>query len=166
MEADLLLDAPERRIIMDTKYYTEALGGRRGTGKLHSTNLYQLLAYLRNRQAAGPTGAHHEGILLYPEVDSPLAADIRLEGFRIQARTIDREPGLEDHTSRNAAGDRVEEFSSYPSRPTIIRASRVSIRRPLTNSPSRRRDGNSRSGMFQYLGVHPLSQQVDALLAR
>ena len=89
MEADLLLDAPERRIIMDTKYYTEALGGRRGTGKLHSTNLYQLLAYLRNRQAAGPTGAHHEGILLYPEVDSPLAADIRLEGFRIQARTID-----------------------------------------------------------------------------
>ena len=84
-----LLDAPERRIIMDTKYYTEALGGRRGAGKLRSTNLYQLLAYLRNRQATEPTGARHEGILLYPEVDAPLAADIRLEGFRIQARTID-----------------------------------------------------------------------------
>ena len=89
MEADLLLDGPERRIIMDTKYYTEALGGRRGAGKLRSTNLYQLLAYLRNRQATEPSGARHEGILLYPEVDMPLAADVRLEGFRIQARTID-----------------------------------------------------------------------------
>lgn len=89
MEADLLLDGPERRIIMDTKYYAEALGGRRGGGKLRSNNLYQLLAYLRNRQATSPTGPRHEGILLYPEVDAPLAADIRLEGFRIQARTID-----------------------------------------------------------------------------
>ena len=89
MEADLLLDGPERRIIMDTKYYAEALGGRRGGGKLRSNNLYQLLAYLRNRQATSPTGPRHEGILLYPEVDTPLAADIRLEGFRIQARTVD-----------------------------------------------------------------------------
>ena len=89
MEADLLLDGPERRIIMDTKYYAEALGGRHGEGKLHSSNLYQLLAYLRNRQATRPSGARHEGILLYPEVNTPLAADIRLEGFRIQARTID-----------------------------------------------------------------------------
>ena len=89
MEADVLLDAPDRRIIMDTKYYAEALGGRRGAGKLHSGNLYQLLAYLRNREATKPAGAPHEGILLYPEVDEPLAADIRLEGFRIQARTID-----------------------------------------------------------------------------
>jgi len=89
MEADLLLDGPERRIIMDTKYYAEALGGRHGASKLHSSNLYQLLAYLRNRQATRPRGARHEGILLYPEVDTPLAADIRLDGFRIQARTID-----------------------------------------------------------------------------
>ena len=30
----------------------------------------------------------HEGILLYPEVGQPLRADVRLEGFRIQARTV------------------------------------------------------------------------------
>lgn len=89
MEADLLLDGSERRIIMDTKYYAEALGGRYGGGKLRSGNLYQLLAYLRNRQATRPMGPRHEGILLYPEVDAPLAADVRLEGFRIQARTVD-----------------------------------------------------------------------------
>ena len=57
-----------RRIIMDAKYYREALGGRYG-GKLHSNNLFQLLAYLRNREATVTQGARHEGILLYPTVD-------------------------------------------------------------------------------------------------
>ena len=92
MTADVILDSPERRIIMDTKFYRDALARRRrsGTGKLKSDNLYQLLAYLRNRQATRPDGPKHEGILLYPQVgDEQLRADIRLEGFRIQARTVD-----------------------------------------------------------------------------
>ena len=104
MDADVILESPERRIILDTKYYRDALargrgrgagigpasGTASGVGKLHSGNLYQLLAYLRNRQATRPDGAPHEGILLYPQVgDEALRADIRLEGFRIQARTVD-----------------------------------------------------------------------------
>ena len=92
MDADVILESPERRIILDTKYYKDALarGRGRGAGKLHSGNLYQLLAYLRNRQATRPAGAVHEGILLYPQVgDEALRADVRLEGFRIQARTVD-----------------------------------------------------------------------------
>lgn len=92
MTADVILESPDRRIILDTKYYRETLARRHGSGsgKLHSGNLYQLLAYLRNRQATKPDGAKHEGILLYPQVgDEPLRADIRLEGFRVQARTVD-----------------------------------------------------------------------------
>lgn len=92
MTADVILESPDRRIILDTKYYTDALARRHGsgTGKLHSGNLYQLLAYLRNRQETRPDGAKHDGILLYPQVgDEPLRADIRLEGFRVQARTVD-----------------------------------------------------------------------------
>ena len=91
MTADVILESPEHRIIMDTKYYKDVLARGRGsgTGKLHSDNLYQLLAYLRNRQATRPEGARHEGILLYPQVGSrSLMADIRLEGFCIQARTV------------------------------------------------------------------------------
>ena len=87
MEADAILEAPDRRIIMDAKYYREALGGRYG-GKLHSDNLYQLLAYLRSREATEAPGTRHEGILLYPTVDAPVAVDVHLEGFRIQARSI------------------------------------------------------------------------------
>ena len=46
MDADVILKSTERRIILDTKYYTDALARGRGpsTGKLHSGNLYQLLA--------------------------------------------------------------------------------------------------------------------------
>ena len=88
MEADVILEASDRRIIMDAKYYRESLGGRYG-GKLHSNNLYQLLAYLRNREATEPPGPKHEGVLLYPVVDAALAADVCLEGFSIRARSID-----------------------------------------------------------------------------
>ena len=93
MEADVILESPERRIILDTKYYRDALARGRGsgTGKLHSGNLYQLLAYVRNRQATNPGGPLHEGILLYPEVRESLRADIFLEGVRIQARTVNLE---------------------------------------------------------------------------
>ena len=92
MEADVILESPDRRIILDTKFYRDALARGRGsgTGKLHSNNLYQLLAYLRNRQTKRPDGPWHEGILLYPQVgEEPLRAEVWLEGFRIQARTVD-----------------------------------------------------------------------------
>ena len=87
MEADVILEAPSRRIIIDAKYYRESLGGRFG-GKLHSNNLYQLLAYLRNREATETPGPKHEGILLYPTVDESVAVDVHLEGFSVRARSV------------------------------------------------------------------------------
>ena len=87
MEADVILEAPSRRIIIDAKYYRESLGGRFG-GKLHSNNLYQLLAYLRNREGTETPGPKHEGILLYPTVDESVAVDVHLEGFSVRARSV------------------------------------------------------------------------------
>ncbi len=95
MEADVILEAPigpaqaARRIVLDTKYYVEAMSGRFGAGKLRSENLYQLLAYLRNREATAQPGPKHEGILLYLVVGAPLRADVCLEGFSVRARSID-----------------------------------------------------------------------------
>ena len=56
---------------------------------MHSNNLYQILAYLRNREATESSGPKHEGILLYPTVDAPVAVDVCLEGFSVRARSID-----------------------------------------------------------------------------
>ncbi len=87
MQADVILESKsrQRRVILDTKFYTTVLPG----GKLNSGHLYQLLAYLRNRQARRPVGPQHEGILLYAQSGERVRADIRLEGFQIQARTLD-----------------------------------------------------------------------------
>jgi 5-methylcytosine-specific restriction enzyme subunit McrC len=90
MYADLILDSPDRRLIVDTKFYRDAVSGSRygGHAKLNSANLYQLLAYLRNRQAGIPEGAWHEGMLLYPETNARMRIDIKLEGYWIQARSV------------------------------------------------------------------------------
>ena len=87
MRADLILESKlrARRVILDTKFYSTVLPG----GKLNSGHLYQLLAYLRNRQARRPVGPQHEGILLYAQTDERVRADIRLEGYAIQACTVD-----------------------------------------------------------------------------
>ena len=89
MEADVILESRHRRIVIDTKFYSHSFQRFGESKKVHSGNLYQLLAYLRNRHESYPTGPRHEGILLYPVVDEPISVDVRLEGFRIQARGID-----------------------------------------------------------------------------
>ena len=89
MEADIVLESQHRRIVLDTKYTPKALSVYFGSRKLHSEPLYQLLAYLRNREATSEPGPRHEGVLLYPVVDEALKVDVRLEGFSIRARGID-----------------------------------------------------------------------------
>ena len=89
MKPDILLDSVDRRIVMDTKFYSKPLDGAYGSKKLHSSNLYQLMAYIRNREAAKPAGPKHEGVLLYAVVDEPIRVDVCLEGYRVQARGID-----------------------------------------------------------------------------
>ena len=89
MEADVILESRRQRIVLDTKYYRQALSNHRGVRKLRSEHLFQLLAYLRNREATSEPGPRHEGILLYPVVDEALKVDVRLEGFSIRARGID-----------------------------------------------------------------------------
>ena len=89
MVADVILESPNRRIIMDAKFYPEALSTRFGTSKLRSAHLYQLFAYLRNRETTEKPGPQHEGFLLYPTVNDTIRIDICLEGFPVSARSID-----------------------------------------------------------------------------
>lgn len=104
MEADVILESADRRIILDAKFYGRTLNERFGASKLHSRNLYQLLAYLGNREATEAKGPRHDGILLYPTVQEHLDVEVRLQGFRIRARTIDlAQPWQEIHGAMLAA---------------------------------------------------------------
>ena len=71
MLTDTTLEAPDRKIILDTKYYAAALRPRYDRPRLIAPHLYQLYAYLQNQR---PTpGQALEGVLLYPAGHGPAA---------------------------------------------------------------------------------------------
>ncbi len=89
MRTDIFLRAPQRQIIIDTKYYMEALQERFGVKTIRSENLYQLYSYLKNAEARGPEFAMTEGMLLYPAVDYQIDARYRVQGHDVRIATID-----------------------------------------------------------------------------
>ncbi len=91
MLTDTTLEAPNRKIILDTKYYAAALRPRYDRPRLIAPHLYQLYAYLQNQQPA-PNQAL-EGILLYPAGHGPTTAqavDLRytLGGHPVRVATL------------------------------------------------------------------------------
>ena len=88
METDMVLRSVERTIILDTKYYSSTLQSNHGKQSYHSTNLYQLFAYLKNAEAKGPEYEHAEGMLLYPTVTHDLNESFRVQGHRIRICTL------------------------------------------------------------------------------
>jgi 5-methylcytosine-specific restriction enzyme subunit McrC len=89
METDVCLRGPDRAIILDTKFYAQALkAGAHGTAKLSSPNLYQLFTYLRQR-SCDPGWEQCEGVLLYPRTSRDFAIEFTTQGHRIRALTLD-----------------------------------------------------------------------------
>lgn len=89
METDVCLHCHGRAIILDTKFYSQALkGGDHGSAKLIPSNLYQLFTYLRQRaRISGWEQA--EGVLLYPQTTREFSAEFTTHGHRIRALTLD-----------------------------------------------------------------------------
>lgn len=85
MQTDISLEAEDRKIIVDCKYTPEATKTRYESEKLRSEHLFQLHAYLSNLPEQK---SRYEGILLYPEVDKPIAAVFIGTGRTISIRTI------------------------------------------------------------------------------
>lgn len=89
MKTDVCLYRPGRAIILDTKFYAQALkAGAFGTAKLSPGNLYQLFTYLRQR-AAEPGWEQAEGVLLYPRTTRDFSVDFTTHGHRIRALTLE-----------------------------------------------------------------------------
>jgi 5-methylcytosine-specific restriction enzyme subunit McrC len=87
MRMDITLRGNGRTVIIDTKYYTEAMQSYHGSRKARSENLYQLYAYLKNVKVS--SGAPAEGMLLYPTVDRPLDLRYEIDGHPVRICTID-----------------------------------------------------------------------------
>ena len=83
MQTDISLKINNRKLIIDAKYYKETLQKYYGSEKIHSQNLYQIFAYLKNQE-----NPKAEGILIYPTVQKSLSLAYTHEGHTIRIETL------------------------------------------------------------------------------
>jgi 5-methylcytosine-specific restriction enzyme subunit McrC len=88
MITDVTVEWPSRKLIADCKYYASSMTERHETLRLHSSHLYQLLAYLKN-QAVHPGWETVEGLLIYPAVQRHFDLSYTLLGHKVRAATLD-----------------------------------------------------------------------------
>lgn len=136
---------PERKLILDCKYYHEALVSRYDAMRFHSGNLYQINAYLTNK-AVEPGWENVEGMLLYPSNGYCFDHAFTLHGrHRLRVVTLDLGqpwPAIEAELRRLLRA--AETSLRHPDPPPWIQAP-VTI--PWkTNEPDLRRCGPSSSG--------------------
>ena len=101
MQTDVSLTAPNRKIILDCKYYQQALIRRHNRERIISTHLYQVYAYLQHGQPAG-SPVPLEAVLLYPVTeqsyhynyqvqDTPHRMRVETVNLNQPWRTVERE---------------------------------------------------------------------------
>ena len=88
MVTDITLRSRERTIVIDAKFYKDALATSHGAKKVHSGNLYQLFAYMEHANLRSPA-LPSDGALIYPAVGEPVALRYRLRGHEVVIRAID-----------------------------------------------------------------------------
>ncbi|NLY66546.1 MAG: 5-methylcytosine-specific restriction endonuclease system specificity protein McrC [Tissierellia bacterium] len=86
METDIELEGKDKKLIIDTKYYSNALtkSNFSETKKLISSNLYQIFAYVKNAEYDGEIN----GMLLYPTVNYDLNQAYKMSGNNIYVKTL------------------------------------------------------------------------------
>jgi 5-methylcytosine-specific restriction enzyme subunit McrC len=88
MRTDIHLEREARHVIMDTKFYREALQTHYGKSSIRSEHLYQLFSYLKNAEALGDEFTNARGILLYPAVGEKVSFEAVIQGHPTLVRTI------------------------------------------------------------------------------
>ena len=101
MRSDITLSARGRVLIIDAKYYTSTMQRNFDRRTVHSGNLYQIFAYVKNKQAAlerSGESVEVSGMLLYAATDEEVQPDFnyRMSGNRISATTLDLDRPFEE----------------------------------------------------------------------
>lgn len=101
MRSDITLSARGRVLIIDAKYYAATMQSNFDKRTVHSGNLYQIFAYVKNKQIAFERAGESvevSGMLLYAATDEDIQPDFtyRMSGNRISATTLDLDRPFED----------------------------------------------------------------------
>lgn len=92
MRSDVTLTKDTTVLIIDAKYYTRTTQSYYDVQKLHSNNLYQIFAYVKNKDADLKTRPHTvSGMLLYAATDQSIQPDVsyQMSGNKISVKTLD-----------------------------------------------------------------------------
>lgn len=87
MNTDVELERGEELTVLDCKYYKEAFTSNWGTERYKTPNLYQLYAYIMNKQIESPE-KKVSGMLLYPEVQQSFTDHFVLQGHSVTIASI------------------------------------------------------------------------------
>ncbi len=97
MFTDVSLRSASRTLIIDTKYYREALTSKYGGApKVSSGNLYQINTYLSSLESNGFPDCAAEGLLLYPTNGNNLDLKWKIKGHYVSVKTLDLSQGWRD----------------------------------------------------------------------
>ena len=101
MRSDITLRARGRVLIIDAKYYAATMQTNFDKKTVHSGNLYQIFAYVKNKQAAlerAGESVEVSGMLLYAATDEEVQPDVtyRMSGNQIGVRTLDLDCPFEE----------------------------------------------------------------------
>ena len=89
METDISIRDRDQTLIIDAKYYQQTFSSYYDSESIHSSNLYQVFAYLKNLEERGGTDAQADGMLLYPVVDQHVRLHYEIQGHSVSICTID-----------------------------------------------------------------------------
>lgn len=90
MYTDVVLRHRQRTLIIDAKYYSQSMQVNRwGKSTVHSANLYQMLAYVKNEDINQDGSV--SGLVLYARTDAAQQPDLDvvIQGNRIGVQTLD-----------------------------------------------------------------------------
>ena len=79
-------------LIIDAKYYTHTTQTQYDVHTVHSSNLYQIFTYVKNKDAEFGDNPHAvSGVLLYAATDETIQPDhsYQMSGNKISVRTLD-----------------------------------------------------------------------------
>ena len=89
MNTDIMLSDGQRTLIIDAKYYSKTLQKQFNTHSIHSNNIYQIFAYIKNLDT--DNSGNVSGMLLYAKTDELKLPnnDYKLSGNKVAVKTLD-----------------------------------------------------------------------------
>lgn len=89
MQTDITIRNKEKVLIIDTKYYSKTMQGQYDRKTMHSNNLYQIFAYVKNYDVL--RSGNISGMLLYAKTNEDITPDqeYRMSGNNISVKTLD-----------------------------------------------------------------------------